>query len=286
MEIVSKSSSMHEAALAARSRGRRLALVPTMGALHDGHLSLVRHARELAETAVVSIFVNPTQFGPNEDFAKYPRDLEADVRLLSELQVEYVFTPTAEEIYPAGFRTFVEVDQWGQRLCGASRPGHFRGVTTVVAKLFHIVSPDVAIFGKKDAQQALIIQRMARDLNFDVEIITCPIIREADGLAISSRNRYLSTTERAAATVLYRSLLRAKEMADDCEHQASKIRRSMQEVFLREPLAKIDYIEIVDPETLEPVDVVHNGTLLAVAAFVGPTRLIDNWSVEVPQTSL
>lgn len=282
MEIVSRSSFMREAASAAHAQHRKIALVPTMGALHAGHLSLVRHARELADVVVVSIFVNPTQFGPNEDFSKYPRDLDGDVRLLSELQVEYVFTPTVQEMYPPGGRTFVEVEGWGNRLCGASRPGHFRGVTTVVSKLFHIVVPEVAVFGRKDAQQALIIQRLARDLNFDVQIVTCPIVREGDGLAMSSRNRYLNPAERSAATVLYRSLCAAQRLAAEGERDAHKIQQAMREVFRQESLASIDYLEIVDPETLEPAPALHEGTLVAVAAFVGSTRLIDNWSAELP----
>ena len=279
MEIVSKASRMREVAAAIRAKRQRLALVPTMGALHEGHLSLVRHARQQADFVVVSIFVNPTQFGPNEDFSKYPRDLDRDIRQLAELGVEYVFTPEIQEMYPEGCRTYVEVEQWGQRLCGATRPGHFRGVTTIVAKLFNLVSPDVAVFGKKDAQQALLIERMARDLNFNIRIVTCPIIREADGLAMSSRNHYLSPIERQAATVLYRSLMEAKRMIEEGERDALLIRKGMEKLFAQEPVVRIDYIELVDPETLNPVGRAQDGTLIAVAAFVGSTRLIDNWSV-------
>lgn len=279
MEIVSKASSMHNLSRANRARGRRIGLVPTMGALHQGHLSLVRRARELAEFVVVSIFVNPTQFGPKEDLSKYPRDLEGDLKKLSSLDVDCVFAPEPDEMYPGGFRTIVEVEEWGKRLCGATRPGHFRGVTTVVAKLFNIVSPDVAIFGQKDAQQAFIIRRMVRDLNFTIQIFIAPIIRESDGLAMSSRNRYLSPDERRAATALFRSLQEAQSLVRDGNHRASVIQEGMRKVFQREPLVKIDYIECVDPASLAPVEELAEGTLLAVAAFVGSTRLIDNWIV-------
>jgi pantoate--beta-alanine ligase len=282
MEIVSKASRMREVVRAGHAGHRRVALVPTMGALHDGHLSLVRRARELAEVVVVSIFVNPTQFGPNEDFTRYPRDLDGDQRVLSGLGVDYIFTPEVEEMYPEGSRTFVEVERWGEYLCGITRPGHFRGVTTVVAKLFNIVSPDFAVFGRKDAQQAILIERMARDLLFDVRIETCAIVREFDGLAMSSRNRYLSSEERQAALVLHRSLLCAKAMIDKGESNAVVIQRGMREIFRREPMARLDYIELVDPSTLCPVDAVRKDTLIAVAAHVGTTRLIDNWSVEAP----
>jgi pantoate--beta-alanine ligase len=282
MEIVSKASSMREAARAARAQQKKLALVPTMGALHEGHLSLVRRAREMADVVVVSIFVNPAQFGPNEDFAKYPRAFHDDVRLLSTLRVECLFAPEAEEMYPLGFRTYVEVEDWGKKLCGATRPGHFRGVATVVTKLFNIMLPHVAVFGRKDAQQAILIERMSRDLNLDVEIVTCPTVREADGLALSSRNRYLSTPQRKAATALYRSLQRAEALIESGETDPNVVQSEMRMVFASEPLARVDYIELVDPGTLEPVERIHNGTLLAVAAFLGSTRLIDNWTVGLP----
>lgn len=279
MDIVSNASSMRDFARVVHARHQKLALVPTMGALHEGHLSLVKKASEVADTVVVSIFVNPKQFGPQEDFSKYPRDLRSDLQLLSNLKVDCVFSPEPREMYPERFRTFVEVEEWSSRLCGATRPGHFRGVTTVVAKLFHIVSPDVAVFGKKDAQQALIIERMVRDLNFGIEIVTCPIVREKDGLAMSSRNRYLNPAERQAATVLYRSLLRARSVTENGESGASIIRKAMMEVFESEPLARVDYIEFVDPNTLEPVEQARKKTLIALAAFLGSTRLIDNWTV-------
>ncbi len=279
METVSKASSMHERSRAAHAAGKKIALVPTMGALHEGHLSLVREARRRGDVVVVSIFVNPTQFGPKEDFSKYPRDLEGDRRLLAELSVDCVFAPPVEEIYPDGFRTFVEVEEWGKRLCGASRPGHFRGVATVVAKLFNLVDPDIAIFGKKDAQQAILVRRMTRDLNLPVEIVICPIVREPDGLALSSRNRYLNAQERRAALVLSHSLHHAESLVRQAETRAAFIREEMERIFKNEPLARLDYIALVNPETLDPVQQIHDGTLIAVAAFVGTTRLIDNWSV-------
>lgn len=281
MEIVSSASRMREVARAVHAHGQRLALVPTMGALHEGHLSLVRRARELADAVVVSIFVNPTQFGPNEDFSRYPRDLQNDCQKLTALDVDYLFTPEVEEMYPEDSRTFVEVEGWGEYLCGTTRPGHFRGVTTVVAKLFNIVSPNFAVFGRKDAQQAILIERMTRDLKFDVQIVTCPIVREPDGLAMSSRNRYLDPAQRQAALVLHHSLLHARAMIEKGELNAAVIREGMKRVFDREPLVKVDYIELVDPATLRPINPVQNGTLMAVAAFVGTTRLIDNWSVEI-----
>jgi pantoate--beta-alanine ligase len=253
-----------------------------MGALHEGHLSLVRRARELADAVVVSIFVNPTQFGPNEDFTRYPRDLQNDCQKLSALNVDYLFTPEVGEMYPEDSRTFVEVEGWGEYLCGTTRPGHFRGVTTVVAKLFNIVSPDFAVFGQKDAQQAILIERMTRDLKFDIRIVTCPIVREPDGLAMSSRNRYLNPAQRQAALVLHHGLLQARAMIERSELNATVIREGMKKVFDREPLVRVDYIELVDPATLRPINPVRNGTLIAVAAFVGTTRLIDNWSVEIP----
>lgn len=280
METVSSASFMHKTARAVKARGQTVAFVPTMGALHEGHLHVVRRARALGEVVVVSIFVNPTQFGPKEDLAKYPRDLENDRRLLEPLSVNYLFTPEAKEIYPGGFRTYVQVEDWENRLCGASRPGHFRGVATVVAKLFQIVLPDFALFGQKDAQQALLIQRMVHDLNFDVEIITCPIVREPDGLAMSSRNRYLNSEERRAATVLHQSLAQAQAAIKKGDRSATRLKAMMQEAFNREPLARVDYIEMVNPETLDSVDQVTEGTLIALAAFVGSTRLIDNWVVE------
>jgi pantoate--beta-alanine ligase len=247
-----------------------------MGALHDGHLSLVRAARARCDAVAVSIFVNPTQFGPQEDFSKYPRNLERDCELLERERVDAVFAPAVEEIYPAGAITWVTVENMSERLCGRSRPGHFRGVTTVVAKLFHIVEPDVAFFGQKDAAQVAIIRRMVRDLNFGVEIEVCPIVREPDGLALSSRNTYLNAEERKAALVLYRSLNRAQNLFDKGERDSQKLTSAGKQEFATEPAARLDYFEVVDPDSLEPIEKISASALIAVAGFVGRTRLIDN----------
>jgi len=280
MKLAHSVSEMRGLARAARSRSQRLGLVPTMGALHQGHLSLVRAAREKSDLVAASIFVNPTQFGPNEDFAKYPRTLESDCALLEREGVELVFAPPVEEMYPKGAVTWVVVEGLSDRLCGKSRPGHFRGVTTVVAKLFHIVEPDIAFFGQKDAAQVAIIQRMVRDLNMPVMIEVCPIVREPDGLAISSRNAYLSPQERKAALVLHRSLMRVQKSFAEGERDSAKLLSAARQEFATEPAARLDYVEVVDPEKLEPVPAVTKPTLVAVAAFVGPTRLIDNIVLE------
>ena len=262
--------------LARRHKGKRLGLVPTMGALHDGHLSLVRAAKSKCDVVVVSIFVNPTQFGPNEDFAKYPRSFERDCALLEKENVDVVFAPSVEEMYPPGAVTYVTVEGLSEKLCGKSRPGHFRGVTTVVAKLFHIVEPDVAFFGQKDAAQVAIIRRMVRDLNFPVEIVACPIVREADGLALSSRNAYLDPGQRKSALVLFGSLIHAQEMFARGERDATKLLAVGRETFRKEPAVRLDYFEIVNPDTLDPLTQISKPALVAVAAFVGTTRLIDN----------
>jgi pantoate--beta-alanine ligase len=280
MKLVHSIAEMRTLSRAARSGGARLGLVPTMGALHEGHLSLVGAAREKSDLVAASIFVNPTQFGPNEDFAKYPRTLETDCALLERECVELVFAPSVEEMYPQGAVTWVVVEGLSDRLCGKSRPGHFRGVTTVVAKLFNIVEPDVAFFGQKDAAQVAIIRRMVRDLNMPVEIDVCPIVRERDGLAISSRNAYLSLEERESALVLYRSLMRVKNLFDGGEHGSAKLIATAKQEFAGEPNVRLDYIEVVDPETLEPEAAVTKSALVAVAAFVGQTRLIDNVVLE------
>jgi pantoate--beta-alanine ligase len=247
-----------------------------MGALHDGHLSLVRAARASCGVVAVSIFVNPTQFGPTEDLAKYPRTFERDRQLLEREGVDLLFAPTVEEMYPTGAVTWVTVDDLSSKLDGLSRPGHFRGVTTVVAKLFHIVEPDAAFFGQKDAAQVAVIQRMVRDLNLPVEIVVCPIVREPDGLALSSRNAYLSPQERQQALVLHRSLMAVKKLADAGETRAPTLIARGKEEIAREPEVRLDYFEIVDPDSLDPVADVSRGGLAAVAAFVGTTRLIDN----------
>jgi pantoate--beta-alanine ligase len=247
-----------------------------MGALHEGHLSLVRAARAASDVVAASIFVNPAQFGPNEDLAKYPRSFDRDCEMLEREGVEFVFAPSVEEMYPAGAVTWVTVDQLSGKLDGRSRPGHFRGVTTVVSKLFHIVEPDKAFFGQKDAAQVAIIRRMVRDLNLAVEIVVCPIVRETDGLAMSSRNAYLSPEERKRALVLHRSLMQVQQIVDAGERDAAKIAAAAREVFAREGSVRLDYFEIVDPATLEPIKDVIGGGLVAVAAYVGATRLIDN----------
>jgi pantoate--beta-alanine ligase len=258
----------------------KLGLVPTMGFLHEGHLSLVRRARAVCNSVAVSIFVNPTQFGPNEDLSKYPRDLERDLHLLEEAGVDLVWTPTPEIMYPAGYQTWIEVEEITRPLEGARRPGHFRGVTTVVTKLFNAIQPTKAYFGQKDAQQAAVIRRMAADLNFPIEIVVCPIVREPDGLAMSSRNVYLDAEQRKAATVLYRSLNAAREEYEKGERDAEKLRRKMKEVIESEPEAQLQYVSCADYDTLHELDKVTGKTLLSMAVFFGKTRLIDNFVLE------
>ena len=276
MKLVRTIEEMRALSSAAKSSQARLGLVPTMGALHAGHLSLVRAARSKSAMVAVSIFVNPTQFGPDEDFAMYPRDLEKDCAVLERQGVDFLFAPSVEEMYPSGAVTWVIVEGLSERLCGRSRPGHFRGVTTVVAKLFNVVEPDLAFFGQKDAAQAAIIRRMVRDLNIPVEIEVCPIVRESDGLALSSRNSYLSVEERQAALVLYRSLMKARELFEGGQRNAAKLIAAAKVEFSDQPGAKLDYFEIVNPDTLEPESTVAKPVLAAVAALVGKTRLIDN----------
>jgi pantoate--beta-alanine ligase len=247
-----------------------------MGALHDGHLSLIRAARAQSDVVAVSLFVNPLQFGPKEDFSKYPRTFERDRQLLEAEKVDLLFAPSNEDMYPAGATSFVTVEGLSEKLCGRSRPGHFRGVTTVVAKLLHIVEPDSAFFGQKDAAQVAIIRRMVRDLNLPVRIIVCPIVREKDGLALSSRNAYLDPQQRKQATALYRSLMRVLTMADTGERSAARLMEAGKQVIADEPGVRLDYFAIVNPDTLDAVDDISRGALVAVAAFVGSTRLIDN----------
>jgi len=254
--------------------------VPTMGYLHEGHISLARRARQECGRVAASIFVNPTQFGPNEDLSNYPRNLERDLRLLEAAGVDLVWTPTPEAMYPPGFATWVEVEGLTRPLEGAARPGHFRGVTTVVAKLLNAVQPTKAYFGQKDAQQAAVIRRMARDLNFPVEIVVCPIVREADGLAMSSRNSYLSAEERKAATILFRALTTAKSAYARGERNAESLRKIMAETLACEPLAKMQYVSCADYDTLEELETVTGKTLLSMAVFMGKTRLIDNFVLE------
>jgi pantoate--beta-alanine ligase len=253
-----------------------LGLVPTMGYLHEGHLSLVRRARAECRHTAVSIFVNPTQFGPNEDLSKYPRDLERDLHLLDSEGVDLVWTPEPEEMYPAGFQSWVEVQEMTRPLEGAQRPGHFRGVTTVVAKLFNTVQPAKAYFGQKDAQQAAVIRQMTHDLNFPIEIVVCPIVREPDGLALSSRNVYLDPGQRKAATVLYRALTAAESAYINGEREAGKLRQIMNDTLAMEPLARMQYVSCADYDTLQELEEVTGKTLLSMAVFMGKTRLIDN----------
>jgi pantoate--beta-alanine ligase len=276
MKILTTVSEMRAACAAAKHGGKHLAFVPTMGALHEGHLSLVRAARVDCDVVAASIFVNPTQFGPNEDLAKYPRPFERDRQLLESERVDILFAPSVEEMYPAGAATFVYVEGMSERLCGKSRPGHFRGVTTIVAKLFNIVDPHRAYFGQKDAAQAAIIRKMVRDLCFRTEIVACPIVREADGLAMSSRNVYLSAQERKQALVLHRALMRVQSVFDQGERSITKLRDAGERVFQDEPQVQVDYVEIVHPEGLEQIENLSGGALVAVAAKIGTTRLIDN----------
>jgi pantoate--beta-alanine ligase len=283
MEIIRTIDWMKQVSRAAREKGLSIGFVPTMGALHEGHLSLVRTAASGNSPVVISIFVNPAQFGPQEDFSKYPRQLEMDSALLEAAGVDYLFTPDAPEIYPPNFRTYVNVEGLGDRLEGKSRPGHFRGVTTVVLKLLEIVQPRAAFFGRKDAQQARVLRQMARDLNLDAEIAVEPIVREADGLAMSSRNAYLNAEERRAATLLSRALAAAAARIQSGERNAAALVEIARKTLAGEPLVRPDYIELVSEDTFEPVTVVGAPSLLLIAAFVGstssagkPTRLIDN----------
>ena len=263
------SSSVH-------SENKSIGFVPTMGFLHEGHLSLIRRSVQDNDVAVVSIFVNPTQFGPNEDFASYPRDLERDLTLLENEKVDCVFTPDIEEMYPRDFSTYVCEERLSQHLCGASRPGHFRGVCTVVTKLFNIIRPDRAYFGQKDAQQAIVIKKMVADLNMNLEIIVVPTVRESDGLAMSSRNTYLNLKERQAATVLFKALSLARQSWQDGERDGDKIRQQMTSLIQKEPLAKIDYVSIADPDTLEELKEIDRPALASLAVRIGKARLIDN----------
>ena len=288
METIHTIAWMQQIALDARAKERVLGLVPTMGALHEGHLSLVREALRRSSPVVVSLFVNPKQFGPSEDLQKYPRNLEADRAALEKLGVDYLFAPSAEEMYPKGFRTAVTVEGLGDRLEGRSRPGHFRGVTTVVLKLFEIVQPRLAFFGRKDAQQLRIIRQMAADLNVDAEIVTCPIVREPDGLALSSRNSYLKGGERQSATALYRALDAARRAIQAGERDPIRILAACRQVTdavidaktNAEPGVVLDYAEIVDADTFEPSMTLKRPCYLVIAARVGSTRLIDNALIE------
>src|SRR6202140_1224353 len=276
MKICATISEARAACRDARSDRKRLALFPTMGALHEGHLSLVRAAKAQCEAVAVSIFVNPTQFGPTEDLSKYPRRFDRDCQLLEKEGVDILFAPSVDEIYPNGQVTWVLVEGLSEKLDGRSRPGHFRGVATIVSKLFHILEPDATFFGQKDAAQLAVIRRMVEDLNFPVEIVACPIVRESDGLAMSSRNAYLNREERTRALVLRRSLEQVQQEFQNGERIAAKLIAPAKEVFAREPQVVLDYFEIVDPDTLDPVERISQKTLVTVAAYIGSTRLIDN----------
>ncbi len=276
MKIIHTPEEMRAACRELRRAGRPLGFVPTMGALHEGHLSLVRLARSQTQAVAASIFVNPLQFGPNEDFARYPRNLPRDRELLESGGVELLFAPPPEAMYPPRATTYVTVEGLSEKLDGRSRPGHFRGVTTVVAKLFQIVEPDVAFFGQKDAAQVAIVKRMVRDLNLPVRIVVGPIVREADGLAMSSRNRYLDPAQRQAATVLYQALQCVQAKAWQGERRTDVLIDAGRQVVARETGVRLDYLEIVNPETLDSVPDIAQGALVAIAAYVGTTRLIDN----------
>jgi len=276
MQIIEHIREMQRWSEIQRQRGERIVFVPTMGFLHDAHLSLVRDGKKRGDRVVVSIFVNPAQFSPNEDFAAYPRDFERDRGLLEREHADILFHPSVREIYPEGYQTHVDVDKLGVLLCGAHRPGHFQGVATVVAKLFNIVRPHVAIFGEKDYQQLQLVRRLARDLNFDIEIVGHPIVREADGLAMSSRNIYLSPEERQAALCLSRSLSRAACMVQRGETRGQVITDAVRAGIEKEPLARMEYVSLCDSATLEPVEEIEESALLALAVRIGKTRLIDN----------
>jgi pantoate--beta-alanine ligase len=264
-----------------KSAGKSIGFVPTMGYLHEGHISLVKSSLHDNEFTIMSIFVNPTQFGPNEDFGKYPRDLDRDLIMAENAGVDVVFVPSVQEMYPEGYVTYVNVEEITQKLCGQSRPGHFKGVTTIVNKFFNIVEPNKAYFGQKDAQQVVVIKRMVKDLNMNVEIITCPIVREKDGLAMSSRNAYLNSEERKAALVLSKSLFEAEELVKIGERDGLKIIEFINNKITSESLACVDYIKVSDPESLEDVAIINKKVLIALAVKFGTTRLIDNILVEV-----
>lgn len=276
MEIFNKVADVKEYVKARKAQCKSIGLVPTMGALHEGHLSLMKGARRECDVVIASIFVNPTQFGPGEDYDKYPRILERDADLAEGVGVDAIFAPSADEMYPHGSSTYVIVEGITEKLCGKARPGHFRGVTTVVSKLFNIVRPDKAYFGQKDAQQFVVIKRMVEDLNMDIEVVPMPIIREADGVAKSSRNSYLNPQERKAAPILHRALILADEMIEAGQRDAAKIIGDMEELIKGEPLASIDYISIVNGDTLEDLHTLKGKVLVALAVKIGPARLIDN----------
>ena len=277
MQVIHSITDMQSLAMNLESKGRLIGLVPTMGALHAGHVSLVEAARKQCDTVVVSIFVNPTQFGPNEDFSKYPRTLEADLQACEKAGADIVFAPAADEVYPKGYSTYISEDHISKPLCGQSRPGHFRGVTTVVAKLFNIVRPDLAFFGQKDAQQVAVIRKMATDLHFCVDIVACPIVREADGLAMSSRNRYLSSVQRQDALSLSQAIFNAKKMVESGTRSTDRVIAETTHILGEHRRVRLIYAQIVDCNTMEAMkEIVPGKSLLAIAAWVDEVRLIDN----------
>ena len=276
MEVIKTIKEMKEFSSQTRRAGKTIAFVPTMGYFHDGHLSLMREGRRRGHLLIISLFVNPTQFGPNEDFKNYPRDFERDSKMAEEVGVDVLFAPEASDMYPLNHQTIVRVEKVTQNLCGRSRPIHFQGVTTVVMMLFEIVMPQVAIFGEKDYQQLVTIQQMVRDLHLSVEVVGMPTVREVDGLAMSSRNAYLLPEERKAALSLYRSLQKAKELLRKGERKADRILHEMKGIFQSEPLVRIDYVQICDATTLQDVDRIEGDVVVALAAYLGKTRLIDN----------
>ena len=286
MEILETIAVVRKTIKSWKSEGLSIGLVPTMGYLHEGHLRLIQRARQENDRVVVSIFVNPTQFGAGEDLERYPRDLKHDALLCTEVGTDIIFHPTPEEMYPTGFCSYVDMDVLTKELCGLSRPVHFRGVCTVVSKLFHIVQPDRGYFGEKDAQQLAVIRRMVQDLNMDVEVIGCPIVRETDGLAKSSRNIYLSPEERQAALVLSRSIAAGKALAEQGETDAEKLVQTMTAVIEKEPLAKIDYVKVVDLKTMQQIKTLDRSFLAAIAVYIGTIRLIDNFMMEIPESDM
>ena len=281
MRVIEKIKDLKAIIRSQKSSGKTIGLVTTMGYLHDGHLSLVKASRDENDFTIMSIFVNPTQFGPNEDFDSYPRDMERDTKLAEAAGVDVIFAPSKDEMYPDGYKTYVEVEDITNVLCGKSRPGHFRGVTTVVAKLFNIVEPDKAYFGQKDAQQVIVLRKMVKDLNMNLEIVTCPIVRESDGLAMSSRNTYLSPEERSGALALSQSLFEAEKIIKDGERDAAKIIGYIKNRISQVEVAEIDYVEITDIDDLKSVEHIAGKVLIALAVRFGRTRLIDNVIVEV-----
>lgn len=281
IEIIESSQQMQARSEGVRLSGKKIGLFPTLGFLHEGHLELIRQVRRRSDFVVMSLFVNPIQFGPNEDFEKYPRDTEGDLRKAKNEGVDMVFMPPVHEMYPAGFQSVVRVDKITKHLCGIARPGHFEGVTTVVAKLFNIIKPHMAVFGQKDFQQLAVIRRMVKDLNMDIEIIGVPTVREPDGLAMSSRNKYLNQEERKSALSLKKAMDMASKLAGEGERETKNIIASISELILSFPFTNIDYINICDPDTLEDINLLKKQSLLALAVKVGNTRLIDNCLINI-----